>query len=196
MLNLTDGMMLYHGSYTAVPKIDLDRCNKGLDFGRGFYVTTSYEQALSFVRNSVKRNIREGNIPEDFDVADGQVSVYQFHANSECSIQIFQDAGLDWLHFIAANRNTRLFRELFNALGSVDIVGGKIANDNTSRTLTGYINGLYGMPGSEMTDSFVIQALLPNRLQDQFCFRTWEAIKCLEYIRSDRYGDIRGKDRT
>ena len=62
MLNLSDGMLLYHGSYIAVPEIDLGKCNSGLDFGRGFYVTTSYEQALSFVPNSVKRNIRAGNI--------------------------------------------------------------------------------------------------------------------------------------
>ncbi len=45
MIELTDGMLLYHGSYTEVRDIDLSRCNEGLDFGKGFYVTSSYEQA-------------------------------------------------------------------------------------------------------------------------------------------------------
>ena len=191
MLNLTDGMLLYHGSYTAVPEIDLGKCNAGLDFGRGFYVTTSYEQAVSFVPNSVKRNIKSGNIPADFDVSDGQISVFRFHFNSDLLIRTFEDANLDWLHFVAANRNRDLFRELFQSFEPADIVGGKIANDNTSRVLAGYVTGLFGIPGSDLADAFAIQSLLPNRLKDQFCFRTYKSLQALEFVRSDRYGDIR-----
>ena len=36
-----------------------------------------------------------------------------------------------------------------------------------------------------------IEKLLPNRLKDQFCFRTQDAVEHLEFIRSDRYGDIK-----
>lgn len=32
--------------------------------------------------------------------------------------------------------------------------------------------------------------LIPERLQDQFCFKTQDAINCLEFIRSECYGDI------
>ena len=149
MLNLSEEILLYHGSYTSVPEIDLSKCNSGLDFGRGFYVTTSYDQAASFVPNSVKRNIRAGNIPPDFDVNDGQVSVYRFHLDPSLQIEFLPEANLDWLHFVAANRNRELFQELYNALKSYDIVGGKIADDNTSRVLTGYVTGLFGLPGSD-----------------------------------------------
>lgn len=45
MIELQDGMLLYHGSYIDIPEIDLNRCFGGLDFGRGFYLTSSYEQA-------------------------------------------------------------------------------------------------------------------------------------------------------
>ena len=45
MIELQDGILLYHGSYVGIPKIDLQRCFGGLDFGRGFYLTSSYEQA-------------------------------------------------------------------------------------------------------------------------------------------------------
>lgn len=41
MIELRDGMLLYHGSYIGIPQIDLDRCFSGLDFGRGFYLTSS-----------------------------------------------------------------------------------------------------------------------------------------------------------
>ena len=35
MIELIDGMYLYHGSYTAVEYIDLSKCER-LDFGKGF----------------------------------------------------------------------------------------------------------------------------------------------------------------
>lgn len=41
MLELHDEMLLYHRSYIGIPEIDLNRCFSGLDFGRGFYLTSS-----------------------------------------------------------------------------------------------------------------------------------------------------------
>lgn len=190
MPELTQEIYLYHGSYVAVPEIDLKKCNPGLDFGLGFYVTTSYEQAVSFVPNSVKRNIRAGVIPDNFDVNDGQISVYRFKVCPDLQVHIFEGADLEWLHFVAANRNRELFPEIYQQLRDVDVICGKIADDNTSRVLNGYVTGLFGEPGSELADSFAVQSLLPNRLKDQYCFRTAAAIQTLEFVRSDRYGDI------
>ena len=45
MIESIDGMYLYHGSYTAVEYIDLPKCER-LDFGKGFYLTSSYEQQM------------------------------------------------------------------------------------------------------------------------------------------------------
>ena len=44
MLNLVDGMVLYHGSYCEITSPDLDKCAPYKDFGKGFYLTTSYQQ--------------------------------------------------------------------------------------------------------------------------------------------------------
>lgn len=57
MIELQDGMLLYHGSYIGIPEIDLNRCFGGLDFGRGFYLTSSYEQAYNYVQLSVRKAI-------------------------------------------------------------------------------------------------------------------------------------------
>ena len=66
MLTLTDGMLLYHGSFTQVSQIDLDKCKAGKDFGRGFYVTSSYKQAQNFVPLSVNKQVKEGKLPALF----------------------------------------------------------------------------------------------------------------------------------
>lgn len=74
----------------------------------------------------------------------------------------------------------------------IDIIGGKIADDQTARTLQIYISGEgAGEPGTPKADKETIEKLLPNRLKDQFCFRTQDAVEHLEFIRSDRYGDIK-----
>jgi len=191
MIDLSNETILYHGSYIAVPEIDLSFCNPGLDFGRGFYLTTSYEQAASFVVNSVKRNIRAGKIPKDFNVDDGCISIFKYHSNPVLRVELFQEANLDWLHFVATNRNHRLFPELYDRLKDHDIIGGKIADDDTSRVLNAYVTGLYGVPGSDLADAFTVQSLLPNRLEDQYCFRTDKAIMALEFLGSVCYGDYR-----
>ena len=43
MIRLPQVDILYHGSYTEVSRIDLSQCRSGLDFGKGFYVTSSLE---------------------------------------------------------------------------------------------------------------------------------------------------------
>ena len=189
MIELHDGQLLYHGSYTEVSAIDLSFCKPGLDFGKGFYLTSSYQQARSFVRSSVRKALNLKRVPATFRLSDGIVNVYRYHANDALAAHFFQSADADWLHFVAANRNPSLFPDLIRQMSNLDIIGGKIANDNTARTLVLYIDGGYGTPGDPDTDSAVIRVLLPNRLEDQFCFRSPEAIASLEFVRSERYGE-------
>lgn len=191
MIELKDGMLLYHGSYTGIPRIDLNKCTRGLDFGKGFYLTSSFDQAYAYVPLSAKKAVRIGIVPENFNLEDGQISVYRFHYDPNLLFHPFPSANSEWLHFVSANRNQSLFPELLKKYQTTDIIAGKIADDQTARTLQQYIGGYFGTPGLPDTDEAVIKKLLPNRLWDQFCFRTEDAVKSLEFVRSDRYGDIK-----
>ena len=64
MLELKEEFVLYHGSYCEVKKPDLAKCAKRKDFGQGFYLTTSKEQAESFLRTSIAKAIAIGTIEE------------------------------------------------------------------------------------------------------------------------------------
>ena len=135
MIGLEDGMLLYHGSYVSIPDIDLSRCMGGLDFGRGFYLTSSYEQAYNYVQLSVRKAKHLGAVPKNFDPADGQISVYKFHYDPNILAYFFQEPSIEWLHFVAANRKKDLFPQLLKKYNVIDIIGGKIADDQTARTL-------------------------------------------------------------
>lgn len=93
-----DGLILYHGSYCEVKEPDLTKCSKRKDFGQGFYLTSSKEQAESFLKTSIAKAVAAGKIADDF----------------------------------------------------------------------------------------CIKQLLPNKLKDQYCFKTNSAIECLKFIESEK----------
>ena len=48
-------MILYHGSNVGINAIDLSRGRRGKDFGKGFYLSPNYEQALMMAQRTVAR---------------------------------------------------------------------------------------------------------------------------------------------
>ena len=61
-------MILYHGSIDLVDKPEIRKGDVYLDFGVGFYTTTSKEQAERWAKIKMRRN----------NVDVGFVSVYEF----------------------------------------------------------------------------------------------------------------------
>lgn len=55
-------MRLYHGSTLKIERIDLECSRGGKDFGRGFYLSDSYLQALAFSEHVRKRRGTGANI--------------------------------------------------------------------------------------------------------------------------------------
>ena len=183
MPELKNGMRLYHGSYCEVMEPDLSKCARFKDFGQGFYLTSSREQAQSFAKISTSTAVGRGLIkPQQF----GVVSTYIYEETSDLGIKDFPSAEVDWLHCVIGHRRNSYFLDVVRELRRYDIISGKIANDNTNATIITYLDGLYGEVGSESADSICISLLLPERLNDQFCFRTKKALKTLKYEGSER----------
>lgn len=193
MIRLPKNGLLYHGSYVEIKDIDLGKCQNGLDFGKGFYLTSSMEQAISFIPSSVRKAKLRKIVPNDFPVAEGRISCYKYQPNPNLFIHCFNEANEEWLHFVASNRRSDLFQELRNKYSAVDIIGGKIANDQTALTLNNYIAGTFGTPGTERADRMAIDLLKANRLKDQFCFRSEEAIASLKFMWSQNHGTYKSK---
>ena len=180
---LKEGMLLYHGSYIVVEKPDLDRCARFKDFGQGFYLTTSLSQARRFARLSLGKAKDRRLVPRTEKSA--WVSVFHVGDITGLNTFVFQTADKEWLHCIIAHRRETFFNEIRQKMKEYDAIGGKVANDDTNATITNYINGAYGPIGDERADNFCIGLLIPERLKDQFCFRSRSAIACLKYIRSE-----------
>ena len=188
-MKLKEGMLLYHGSYAAVEKIDLGCCAKGKDFGKGFYLTSDPNQARNFIRSSIVKAQNTGQISLAQNY--GYVSSFRFHYPDEISVHEFETADKEWLWFISQNRRKMLSSELIPLINkeifNAEIIIGKIANDTTNPVITTYLNGLYGDIKTEKAVNFAIDQLLPDHLVDQFCFITEKAINCLEFQEVRKY---------
>ena len=183
MPELKSQMHLYHGSYCAVPDPDLSKCAGFKDFGRGFYLTSSQAQAESFAKISTAKAIAGRRIPPQ---NYGVVSMFTCVDPSGLLLFHYPDADAQWLHCVVAHRRNRYFPGLIRQMAAYDVISGKIANDDTNITITAYLDGLYGEVGTESADEICISLLLPERLKDQFCFRTNRALQTLAYEGSER----------
>ncbi len=184
MQELTDGLILYHGSYCEIKKPELKQCARYKDFGQGFYLTSSKEQAECFIRTSVKKAAFSGKI--DAGQRYGVVSVFRFAFNDKINMWTYPKADANWLHCVVGHRRKNTFPELVKQMEKYDIIAGKIANDNTNATIAAYMALAYGEIGSRSADDICTGLLLPERLQDQFCFRTDKALRCLSFVESEQ----------
>ena len=184
MKNLSEGIVLYHGSYCAVEDPDLEKCARFKDFGRGFYLTSSKEQAKSFAKITATKAKSRGYVSAGEKFA--YISCFKIESVADLNIFAFETADVNWLHCIVAHRRKDVFVELRKQMESYDVISGKIANDDTNTTIMAYMGNVFGEMGSEQSDKMCISLLLPERLQDQFCFRTDKALSKLHFLKSEK----------
>ena len=177
---LKNGIILYHGSYAKIENVNLEKCLDGKDFGTGFYLTSDYAQAAKFIKTSIaKAGI---NMLIEKSVNTGYVIKFIFNKNCDIAVYDFKKADKNWLHFVAGNRKKGIFEDEVKRFQNYDIIIGKIANDATKRVITAYLNNAYGEVGSHFADRTAISLLLPNKLSNQFCFKTQDSLSCLEFV--------------
>lgn len=92
-------MKLYHGSNLEIDCPDLSRSKPFKDFGRGFYLSPGYEQALALAKQKTEQLL----------MGTPHVTVFEFDENalnaSELQIKVFGDYCEEWAEFVFANRD-------------------------------------------------------------------------------------------
>ena len=153
-------MILYHGSNMTVEKPCLMPLRRMLDFGAAFYLTSDLEQARKWAVHTVKMR-GEGS---------ATVSVYEFDSTFQPTLNILRFEAPDraWLRFVSANRTGQPVDDRY------DIIIGPVANDQAIRTVNDYLNGYF-------PEDIAIRLLLPQKLKDQYAFKTEAALSCLRF---------------
>lgn len=156
-------MKIYHGSLEVVEHPIILKPNRKLDYGDGFYTTTSKKQAKEWV---------ERRMLEKHSTC-GHINVYEFDDKMlpELNCLIFPEPNEEWAEFVMANRTK------YNFTHDYDIVYGPVANDRV------YLQfGLYEA-GAISVDT-LIRELKTYKLIDQYLFHTDKALTTLRFIES------------
>lgn len=153
-------MILYHGSLEQVICPEIREPNRTLDYGSGFYTTTSFKQAEDWVRRKMKE--KETNA--------GYVNVFDFDEEVQKRVNclIFDAPTEEWVDFVMQNRTQKGFSH------SYDIVFVPVANDRVYAAFALYEGGL-------LSKQELIAALKTYKLVDQYLFHTEIALKYLTF---------------
>lgn len=155
-------MILYHGSPRIVHEPRIVRPNRTLDYGVGFYTTTSERQARDW---ALRRISGDGS---------GYVNIYEFDETAAAKLKRLEFAnppGEDWVDFVYANRNRRDFAH------DNDLVYGPVANDRVYAAFALYEQGL-------LSKQELIAELKTDALADQMVFHTEESLNVLQFIKA------------
>lgn len=153
-------MVLYHGSNVEVREPKLIPSKRLLDFGAGIYLTSDFEQAKKWAIRTTKNRGENKPLVSSFNVEEKQMN--------SLNILLFKIPDKDWLKYISENRTGKAKDE------GHDIIIGPVANDQAIRTINNYLKGYF-------SEDIAIQLLLPQKLKDQYTFKTERALDILDF---------------
>ncbi len=157
-------MIIYHGSTELVENPEIRETETFLDFGAGFYTTTSYEQAERWTHIKMRRQ----------NSSVGYVSIYEFDfdpALLQTAVERFDTADMRWLQFVVGNRRGEAMT------AGVDMHIGPVADDNAYRSIRLFETGVLD---AEET----VKRLKTELLHDQWTFHTNKMLSFLKFIDS------------
>jgi len=154
-------MKLYHGSLVIVDAPLIIEPRRTLDYGKGFYTTTSRKQAEDWVKRRLNSEDKEC----------GFVNVYEFDKElaSTLNVLIFDSPTEAWVDFVMQNRTIKDFTHDY------DIVYGPVANDRVYAAFALFEGGF-------LNKQELISELKTYKLVDQYLFHTDRSLTTLSFI--------------
>ena len=158
-------MKLYHGTNRDFDKINLSKSKPNKDFGRGFYLSADYEQALNMAKTKVAQ--LEDGVPV--------VQTYLMDDEAWKALHVlrFENYSEAWAKFILQNRNNPMPDK---PMHSYDAVIGPIADDRVGVQLWRYENRSIDLP------TLVRNLQYMKGVTIQYFFGTERAINLLQRI--------------
>lgn len=157
-------MKLYHGSLDIVEVPEIREPNRTLDYGAGFYLTSSREQAENWVKRKFKG-----------DISHGWLNIYDYVAEVESSLSVlaFDAPDEKWLDFVMENRMNREFTHNY------DIVKGPVADDRVYASFALYEAGI-------LSKQTLIAELKAYKLVNQVLLHTEHALRVIEFVNAEK----------
>lgn len=161
---MTKDIVLFHGSKKGLDNIDVIHSRNTCDFGRGFYLGETYENALSFVcENELS-------------------SVYSFTCDLKKLKVLRFDCTIEWMLAICYFRGTikeyekkKMILDIIEKIESADVIIAPIADNKMFYIMNLFANG-------EINAEVALHSLSASKLGLQYVFKTRKSLKYLKPI--------------
>lgn len=154
---------LYHGSIVAVKKPSLRQGRLNADFGKGFYTSSNYEQAVRWAHIKQEREQAKRAVVSVYEIDEALLN------NPDLNIRRFTGADEPWLYFVTDCRKSRGH--------DYDLVQGPVADDKVFTTVNLFESGV-------LSAEAAILQLKAYKTYDQLSFHTARVIGALRFIES------------
>lgn len=161
---ISEDPILFHGSKSGLTIIREDGSRKACDFGAGFYLGESYEQALSFI------------------YGEKNPSIYSFKANLEGLKVLRMDVSLEWMLSICYFRGSlreyeksKMVQKAIEGINDCDLIIAPIADNRMFYIMTLFAEG-------EINADVALHSLAASSLGLQYVFKTSKALEGLTPI--------------
>jgi hypothetical protein len=155
--------VLYHGTVSEIVRIDVTQGRGNKDFGKGFYMAVTRQQAIGMMHKKYAEAVRRNRNKKSSNFTE---RLYEIVLDEEyaktLNMKIFDTADEEWLDFIL------LCREQGGLPHNYDLVIGPTADDDTMLCLKAYWDGLYGKVGSQAAKRILLDNLEPENLGIQY----------------------------
>lgn len=159
-------MQIYHGGFTEIAEPKILKASHAMDFGTGFYTTTSFEQAKKWSLIKKDRFNYEKAVVSTFAMDN---SIFK---TPDLKSKVFHKSDEEWLDFVMANRQNIHFTYDY------DVVMGAVANDNVYASLNLYEDGF-------LSKKELLEELMTWKYVDQICFHTEKSLQYLKFLKSE-----------
>jgi hypothetical protein len=164
LLNEKYGTVLFHGSKKGLSEVTVTGSRDHCDFGNGFYLGETYNQALSFVC--------------EYDKS----SIYSFKYSLDGLKVVTFDCSLEWMLAICYYRGTlkeynqnKMVMDIVKKIEDADVVIAPIADNKMFYIMAQFTDG-------EINADVALHSLSASKLGCQYIFKTDKALKKLEPI--------------
>lgn len=155
--------VLYHGTISRIEHIDVKQGRGNKDFGKGFYMAVSRQQAIGMMHKKYKEAVRRSRNKKPFIFEE---RLYEITLDKKyietLKIKQFETADQERMDFVL------MCRENGGIPHDYDLVIGPTADDDTMLCLKAYWDGLYGKTGSSQAKQILLNNLEPENLGIQY----------------------------
>ena len=160
----TKNKILFHGAKEQIFEITHNGSRKNCDFGKGFYLGETYDQALSFVNENRNSSVYS------FELLPNSLKIVEFSCDLEWMLAICYFRGN-----LKEYKNSPLIKKIINKVKKADIIIAPIADNNMFYIMSSFVKG-------EINCDVAIHSLSTSKLGKQYVFKTEKSLEFLKPI--------------